>query len=117
MTAHGGNTGGKAGDPGKAGDTGDGAPHIDSWVTFRPELKVLDCTIRDGGLMNDHRFEDSFVRRVYETCAAAGIDYVELGYKADRKIFADSGPWKFCNEDDLRRIVGDAAAADGPPAA
>jgi hypothetical protein len=20
---------------------------------FRPEIKVLDCTIRDGGLMND----------------------------------------------------------------
>jgi 4-hydroxy 2-oxovalerate aldolase len=111
LTAHGGNTGGNAGDTGDTGD--DGAPHIDSWVTFRPELKVLDCTIRDGGLMNNHRFEDSFVRRVYETCAAAGIDYVELGYKADRKIFADSGPWKYCTEDDLRRIVGEAAAADG----
>jgi 4-hydroxy 2-oxovalerate aldolase len=98
----------------QGGDAGDsGERHIDSWVTFRPELKVLDCTIRDGGLMNDHRFEDSFVRRVYETCVAAGIDYMELGYKADRKIFADSkaGPWKFCTEDDLRRIVGDAADA------
>ena len=98
MTAQGGDTG---------GDTG--ARHIDSWVTFRPELKVLDCTIRDGGLMNDHRFEDSFVKRVYETCVAAGIDYMELGYKADRKIFTESkaGPWKFCTEDDLRRIVGE----------
>ena len=102
MTAKGGDTG---------GDTG--ARHIDSWVTFRPELKVLDCTIRDGGLMNNHRFEDTFVRHVYETCAAAGIDYMELGYKADRKIFADAGPWKYCTEDDLRRIVGDAAAGVG----
>ena len=95
---------------GKTGDSGDtGSRHIDSWVTFRPELKVLDCTIRDGGLMNEHRFEDSFVKRVYETCVAAGIDYMELGYKADRKIFAESsaGPWKFCTEEDLRRIVGD----------
>jgi 4-hydroxy 2-oxovalerate aldolase len=95
----------------QGGDTGAGvgARHIDSWVTFRPELKVLDCTIRDGGLMNDHRFEDSFVKRVYETCVAAGIDYMELGYKADRKIAPDSkaGPWKFCIEEDLRRIVGD----------
>ncbi|MGA3058455.1 MAG: aldolase catalytic domain-containing protein [Candidatus Limnocylindrales bacterium] len=77
-------------------------------MTFRPELKVLDCTIRDGGLMNDHRFEDSFVQRIYEADVAAGIDYVELGYKADRKIFADAGPWKYCTEDDLRRIVGDS---------
>ncbi len=84
------------------------ARQIDSWVTYRPELKVLDCTIRDGGLMNDHRFEPSFVKRVFETDVAAGVDYMELGYKADRKIFPDSGPWKYCTEDDLRRIVGDA---------
>jgi hypothetical protein len=24
------------------------------WITYRPELKVLDCTIRDGGLINAH---------------------------------------------------------------
>jgi 4-hydroxy 2-oxovalerate aldolase len=59
--------------------------------------------------MNDHRFEDSFVKRVDETCVAAGIDVMELGYKADRKVFVGStaGPWKFCSEDDVRRIVGD----------
>ncbi len=98
-----------------------GARQIDSWVTFRPELKVVDCTIRDGGLVNDHRFEDSFVKRIYETDVAAGVDYCELGYKADRKIFADSGPWKYCSEDDLRRIVGDhgevAARGTTPDAA
>ncbi len=33
-----------------------------SWLTYRPEIKVLDCTIRDGGLINDHLFEDDFVR-------------------------------------------------------
>ena len=53
-------------------------------------------TIHDGGLMNDHQFEDSFVKRVYDTAVAAGIDVLELGYKADRKVFTDSksGPWK-----------------------
>ena len=95
----------------QGGDTG--ARQINSWVTFRPELKVLDCTIRDGGLMNDHRFEDSFVKRVYDTAIEAGVDVLELGYKADRKVFPDSkaGSWKFCTEDDLRRIVGDNEAA------
>jgi len=79
------------------------------WITYRPELKVLDCTIRDGGLVNDHQFEDGFVKAVYDTCVAAGIDYMELGYKASTKIFAkdDFGAWKFCDEDDLRRIVGE----------
>ncbi len=34
------------------------------WITFRPEIKVLDCTVRDGGLINDSKFDDSFVRAV-----------------------------------------------------
>ncbi|MEE3369046.1 MAG: nucleoid-structuring protein H-NS, partial [Planctomycetota bacterium] len=50
------------------------------WITYRPELRVLDCTIRDGGLINKHQFTDELVRAVYETCIAAGIDYMELGY-------------------------------------
>ena len=79
------------------------------WVTYRPEIKVLDCTIRDGGLINDHFFEDGFVKAVYDACVAAGIDYMELGYKADKKFFStdEFGPWKFCTEDDIRRIVDD----------
>ncbi|MBU0678940.1 MAG: aldolase catalytic domain-containing protein [Verrucomicrobia bacterium] len=85
----------------------------DSWVTFRPEIKVFDCTIRDGGLINEHRFDDSLVKAVYETCVAAGVDYMELGYKASQKQFvrADYGDWKFCTEDDMRRIVGDNPSA------
>jgi 4-hydroxy 2-oxovalerate aldolase len=79
------------------------------WITYRPELKVLDCTIRDGGLINDHCFEDGFVKAVYDACVAAGIDYMEIGYKASKKLFARDkcGAWKFCDEDDIRRIVGD----------
>jgi 4-hydroxy 2-oxovalerate aldolase len=80
-----------------------------TWLTYRPEIKILDCTVRDGGLINDHRFDDAFVRAIYETCVAAGIDYMEFGYKADKKIFPPSGfgPWKYCGEEDLRRIVGE----------
>ena len=79
------------------------------WITYRPELKVLDCTVRDGGLINDHLFDDGLVKSVYDTCVEAGIDYMELGYKASKKLFAPGkhGDWKFCDEDDMRRIVGD----------
>jgi len=80
-----------------------------TWVTYRPEIKVLDCTIRDGGLINDHMFDDKFVKAVYDTCVAANIDYMEFGYKADKAMYARDkfGDWKFCDEDDIRRIVGD----------
>ncbi len=79
------------------------------WVSYRPEIKVFDCTIRDGGLMNDHKFEDSVVKAVYQACVDGGIDYMEIGYKNSQKIFStdENGAWKFCDEDDIRRIVGD----------
>lgn len=80
-----------------------------TFLTYRPEIKIMDCTVRDGGLINDHGFEDGFVKSIYQTCVAAGIDAMEFGYKADKKIFAPSqyGKWKFCDEDVLRGIVGD----------
>lgn len=80
-----------------------------TWLTYRPEIKIMDCTVRDGGLINDHQFNDGFVQSVYRTCVAAGIDAMEFGYKADKHIFAPAqfGAWKFCDEDTLRRIVDD----------
>jgi len=79
------------------------------WVSYRSDIKVLDCTIRDGGLMNDHNFEDKTVKAVYDACVEAGMDYMELGYKNSKKIFApaENGAWKYCDEDDIRRIVGE----------
>ena len=79
------------------------------WISYRAEIKVIDCTIRDGGLMNDHKFDDSVVRAVYDACVAGGIDYMEIGYRNSRNIFPpnENGAWKYSSEDDIRRIVGD----------
>ena len=78
-------------------------------MSYRSDIKVLDCTIRDGGLMNDHKFDDEIVKGVYDACVEAGIDYMELGYKNSKKLFApaENGAWKYCDEDDMRRIVGE----------
>src|SRR3989339_642287 len=80
-----------------------------TWLTYRPDIKILDCTIRDGGLMNNCNFEDVFVRAIYQACLDAGVDYMEIGYKGCRSIYSpgEYGPWKYCSEDDIRRIVGD----------
>lgn len=79
------------------------------WITYRPELKVLDCTVRDGGLVNDHKFDDDFVKAIYRANVEAGIDYMEIGYKNSKKLFSkdEFGPWKHCDEEDVRRIVGE----------
>lgn len=80
-----------------------------SWLTYRPDIKILDCTVRDGGLINNHHFTDDFVRAIYETDIAAGMDYMEMGYRGSKKLYppGEYGPWKHCDEEDVRRIVGD----------
>ncbi len=79
------------------------------WITYRPELRVLDCTIRDGGLINKHQFTDELVRAVYDSCVAAGVDYMEIGYKNTPRVFPKDqfGAWRHCDEADLQRVVGD----------
>ena len=78
-------------------------------VSYRPDIKVVDCTLRDGGLVNNFYFSDEFVRDLYRTNLKAGVDYMEFGYKADREMFDTEkfGKWKFCSDDDIREIVGD----------
>ncbi len=74
---------------------------------YRPEIKVIDCTVRDGGLMNKWQFDDKFVRQVYQALTEAGIDYMEIGYISSESAFSrkDVGPWRFCGEEDIQRII------------
>ncbi len=78
-------------------------------ISYRPDIKLLDATIRDGGLVNDFNFSDEFVRALYQTNIKAGIEYMEFGYKASKELFKreDFGKWKFCDEEDIRAIVGE----------
>jgi 4-hydroxy 2-oxovalerate aldolase len=74
---------------------------------FRPEIKVIDCTIRDGGLANDSNFTLETVRDVYAAACASGVDYVELGYRNSKDMFSPEqfGAWRFCDEDQLRKAT------------
>ncbi len=78
-------------------------------VAFRRDIKILDATIRDGGIVNNFSFTDDFVRKLYQANVKAGVDYMEFGYKADPDMFNenDYGKWKFSKDEDIRSIVGD----------
>jgi 4-hydroxy 2-oxovalerate aldolase len=80
-----------------------------TWLTVRSDVKVLDCTIRDGGLVNNYHFTDEFVREVYNTCLAVGVDYFEIGKIVSKEVMSpeEYGAWNFCEEEDIRRIVGE----------
>ncbi len=78
-------------------------------MTARSDIRVLDATIRDGGLVNNFMFSDEFINALYRTNVKAGIDYMEFGYKASKEMFDVNkfGKWKFCSEEDIRAVVGD----------
>jgi len=74
---------------------------------FREKIKVLDCTIRDGGLINNHDFDFRFVREVYKALSEAGVDYMEMGYKNSKRLFSEKefGKWKFCEDEDIKKVI------------
>lgn len=82
---------------------------ISKLLDFRPGIKVVDATLRDGGLVNDFFFTDDFVKHLYNANLRSGVDYMEFGYRADKEMFDESkfGPCKFCDDDYIRSIVGD----------
>ncbi len=84
---------------------------------YRKELKVLDCTIRDGGLINNYQFSMDFVKAVYQAACRSGVDIIELGKKleeSDEYTREKYGPWNFCDEDDLKQVI-DSCECDNSP--
>ncbi|WP_274364403.1 aldolase catalytic domain-containing protein [Paenibacillus thermotolerans] len=69
--------------------------------------KILDCTVRDGGLVNNWEFSVDFVRDLYYGLSEAGVEYMEVGYKNSPKLLkgADAGPWRFLDEGFLREVI------------
>lgn len=58
-------------------------------------IKVLDCTLRDGGYVNNWEFGSENIQRIIALLLSAGIDYIECGflqntdYNPDKTIFTD----------------------------
>ncbi|MFD3257703.1 aldolase catalytic domain-containing protein [Paenibacillus lentus] len=72
------------------------------------QSKIVDCTIRDGGLVNNWDFSVEFVQKLYAGLNEAGVDYMEIGYKNSPKLLkgADkAGPWRFLDDDFLRTVI------------
>lgn len=82
---------------------------VTAMMNYRPEIKVVDATLRDGGLVNDFFFADDLAKALYNANTKAGVDYMEFGYKADKTLFDVNkfGPSKFCDDDYIRGVVGD----------
>lgn len=82
---------------------------LSNLMDYRADIRVVDATLRDGGLVNDFYFTDEFVKDLYKANLKAGVDYMEFGYKASKEMFdVDKfGPCKFCDDEYIRSVVGD----------
>lgn len=43
-------------------------------------IRILDCTLRDGGYVNDWRFGDANAKEIANLIGKTGIDYFEVGF-------------------------------------
>lgn len=53
-------------------------------------IKLLDCTLRDGGRVIDCKFKDSSIKAVSEQLARAKIDIIEIGFLRDIEFEGNS---------------------------
>lgn len=51
------------------------------------DIKLLDCTLRDGGYINDWEFEHNNIINIFERLTLGGTDIVEVGFIDDRRPF------------------------------
>lgn len=63
-------------------------------------MNIIDCTIRDGGHINNWNFDDSVVRAAYFAASKSGIDFFEIGYRvSDSK--KNLGKYAYSDDDFL----------------
>jgi len=51
------------------------------------QIKLLDCTLRDGGYLNDWNFGEDNIISIFERLVSAGIDIIEVGFLDERRSF------------------------------
>ena len=51
------------------------------------ERYLLDCTLRDGGYLNDWKFGEEAIATVFDRLVASGTDWIEVGFLDERRSF------------------------------
>ena len=54
------------------------------------KIKLLDCTLRDGGYLNDWEFGNSNIVNIFERLVSARIDIIETGFIDERRTFDEN---------------------------
>lgn len=51
------------------------------------KISLLDCTLRDGGYINDWEFGHNSIINIFERVAASNVDIIEVGFIDDRRPY------------------------------
>ena len=68
-------------------------------------ISLLDCTLRDGGYINDWEFGHNNLISIYERLVASGTEIVEVGFIDDRRPF-DINRSIFPDTESIKKIYG-----------
>ena len=49
------------------------------------DIKLLDCTLRDGGYINDWKFGHDNLVSIFERLEDANLDIIEVGFLDERR--------------------------------
>lgn len=61
-------------------------------------IKLLDCTLRDGGYINDWNFGYHTIRSIIRQLADSQVDYVEIGFLRNCEYDRDKALYNNCSE-------------------
>ena len=51
------------------------------------QVELLDCTLRDGGYVNDWNFGHNNIVNLFERLVSSGVEYIEIGFLDQRMPF------------------------------
>ena len=83
-------------------------------IEYNSNIKVLDCTLRDGGYINDWQFGKKNIVSIIDGLNKAGVDYIETGfiqdgkYSPEKTLYSDFEDIKHILPDDINfeKLVG-----------
>lgn len=68
------------------------------------QIKVLDCTLRDGGYCNNWEFGQKNIQKILNGLVDSGLDIIECGFFSD-KIFFNPDVSKYNDFEQLRNLI------------
>ena len=73
------------------------------------KIKILDCSIRDGGYLNDWKFTRKIVKNIYRAVSDAGIDFFEIGFL--NPYDSTKGIWHHVTNKDIQDVTRNYSGA------